>query len=504
LPSASIWVTVSPQQCLCGAVFYRIGSLRIRLAVLPKLWKPNRTGAAPVFMLKQETDELQIVAYEGETICIRVEGGSQWVNSQERILLEFLRGVMTPEADADDAALQFVRFARQPRGLLEFDSKAESDRFLEAALMDLYRLAAIAECPLKFGLGHRLSAALGQDELLLPLLHMQFIDCVSRAINDARRSYFETTTECESIRGRASGGSLLRALHGVSRRIECTFDDFEYATPLLRVILTCLMDIVRFSRDSKHSLLSALARSNATAVESLRRKIGSIPPLAPSAAFRLSNTIKPTRNEGVWTEALTLAPLVLARRGLHDSAATSTTAGAIGGAASAGPDTAYMLKLRLDTARAWERMLERAAGPLGEVLSQGSLPSPWQGLGGELRPDIQLRLPDGQRLVVDAKYKNDSAGAVGRDDLLQMFAYSHLAEWGVGPRRLLLVRARPTSVTRDSLAYRRHQHRYTPDDTTELVTASLRFPMRRELDRSDRYLSCLGAELQAIVLQAMA
>lgn len=503
MPSESVWVTISPQRCLCGLAFFGDDVLRVRLAVLPKLWKPAQPQATAAYLLRDDASELSIVAYEGETVCIRLEGSIETVRARKEILLKFLQGLMTPDAgsEADETALQFVRFARRPTDSPDFDPRDHRDRAFPDAVVDLYKLAVLAAHQLTLALGRRAPASLRRDLLLLPLIHADFLRCVQSAISHTRRGYFETTADCDTIRGRPMGLSLARAAEGISRYVECTFDDFDYATPLLRVIATCLDEVVRFNQVAAGSPLSTLARINADNAVKLRRRFPTVPRLAPSVAVRLSTQITPSRNEQAWSEALQLAPTLLARKGVHESHADNPTRLSAGNAGSSDQDGGYLYRFTLRTAKIWEQLLLDAARTLGLARAQAALPSPWEGLGGELCADIQLVLQDQTRLLIDAKYKTDASDGIPGDDLLQMFAYSHLTDWGGRRQRLLMVRARALPMTPDQRSYLRYQRRPLPTGRAELVTASLLWPSRSQLDRPNHYRNLLQSELQSLVVE---
>lgn len=503
MPSESVWVTISPQRCLCGLAFFGDDGLHVSLAVLPKLWKPAQPQGNAVYLLSDDVSEISIVAYEGESVCIRLEGTIETVRARKEILLKFLQGLMTPDAEteADETALQFVRFARRPTGSPEFDPRGHRDRAFADAVVDLYKLAVVAEHPLSLALGRRVPASLRRDPLLLPLIHAEFLRCVQAAISHTRRGYFETTADCETIRGRPMGLSLARAAQGISRYIECTFDDFDYATPLLRVIATCIDEVVRFNQIAVGSALSSLARINGDKASKLRRRFPTVSSLAPSVAVRLSAQITPSRNEQAWSEALRLAPTLLARKGVYESHVDNPTRLSAGNAGQSTQDSGYLYRFTLRTAKIWERLLLEAARTLGTARAQTALPSPWEGLGGELRPDIQLVLQDQTRLFIDAKYKTDASDGIPVDDLLQMFAYSHLADWGGRRQRLLMLRARIAPTALDQQTYLRYQRRPLPLGPTELITASLLWPSRSQLDRPNQYRNLLRSELRSLVLE---
>jgi hypothetical protein len=491
----SLWIAVSPERRLCGIATLMHEQLRIRLIVLPKLWRTAGTPTVAVCRWNAENPALSIIAYEGDTLELQMIGEDQLVRQRHLILVEFLQRTLHHQASVGQAPARLVELGHRRRheGLPLREPPTDGD--VVHALIHLLRLSEWVGQPFDlFGAGNSLGAAC-RDPLLRPLLHAQFLSRVESNLRNVRRGYVEVTSSSTVIRGKPHVPSLVRALHGASRLVDCTHDDFNYSTALQRVIATALDEIIRHG-DGADSPLRHLASRTVVASMRVRRRLATVDAMDPGIALRIASRMRLARHELPWNRALHLARPILARRGLAE--------GIHGEDGETTPildhcepiPASQFLRIAIDSARAWEALLERAAIRLGRASRKRQLPSPWEGVGDSLLPDILVERQDGQCTLIDAKYKDSEEGGVDTKDLMQMYAYSHLKDWGQRSPLLVLARARRTLAPFAESRHARRQAYRMPNGDATLVVAELAWPNRSQLGRQEQYMQQLVNELE--------
>ena len=471
----------SPMQKLSGIVLRQQESLRVAITVLPKMWRPAaHLQNSRNWTLEWSSGSLSAVLYEGDVVTVEISGDHL---EQKHALLESL---MT-ECGATGAA-EKVLFSPTPTPRQR--EPLPANNFEEAAI-DLMRLADLAGIePLDATAGEFYAAPV-EIEWLLPFLHRRFVRAVTNALRHARRGYVEQREILDTIRGKPLGESLARALATRVPAVECEFEVFEYATPLLRTIAAGLEAVARASLPAglpRAALVAQVAADNTAQAISLRHQISEVPTMPARDAIRIARTARLHRLERAWEPALRVIDPILRRNGaLADFDLTASQLAE----ALAEQGSSRFLRVEIPTAQVWENLLRASARTLGTLLD-GAVHPPWEGgVVGDPKPDIDLvvqdhmdiALPDRTRLIMDAKYKPMTRG-VDIADAYQMFAYSHLMKDEPKVSSLFLVYPDPCAMNH-SAGYRRMPQRH--DGPMRLNVVSLAWPSRNDLATPDAY-----------------
>jgi hypothetical protein len=488
----SITLHASPSQRRCGIAVRAKGDLQLTAVILPKPW---RSGAAvssnSALAVAWTESRLCLTLHEGDRV--RIDFAPDDARAADR--REVAEGLVSPAAaPADPSSGQdiplFVFSA--PISAVETISPRESVDV--DAIVDLFRLCELAGVdPIAQSSGD-LGALPVNDDWLLAYLQNRFIQSTLSALRQARRGYVERRERLSTIRGRPLGGSLAIALATGEAVVECDFEEFEYATPLLRTIAACLDSVTR-TKPSGSDALRARMDKNRRDAASLRIQLAEVRSFEPAGALLFARRHRLSRLERPWVQAFSLAPAILRRNALlgQPDAITALSAD-IAGAESAKDS----LRIELDTAVIWEKLLRDSAQRIG-VLQQASCESPWDGCVDQPRPDIAFEWPRtdaAEPIILDAKYKFFD-GKPTPEDAYQMFAYSHLTKLdGREARRLFLgyVDAGANAIARGYLRL----PRYSRDDKL-LGLLPLPWPARSELSEPEAYRARLSGELERLL-----
>jgi hypothetical protein len=319
-------------------------------------------------------------------------------------------------------------------------SDGDAESYLTPAIRDLAWLclrAAQIRSAASDGLGDEsagqlLDAARAADEIdpLALLAELDFVHEMHRLQHRIRKGYVPEEDRLAAIRGRITDrGVLDYEMTGIPL-LECRFDEFVEATPLFRVLATAL-DVV-----SAGSLRSSLGvetdglfgSGSEVHPTTMREQLRSIPSLPLPVARATADRLRLTRLQQEWQRPLELARRILRAESVETGEATREGS---------------MTVWTVDTAKVWEKVLERAFQAAGVTVStQQGMNPPWQGLGAERRPDLTVTHED-QTYLLDAKYKLGTPGSSTADQY-QMFAYSLINE--VRPDAVALVYPVPEGV----------------------------------------------------------
>ena len=477
-----ITLRASPMQKLSGIALRNDGTLRVAVAVLPKLWREAKpANECSAWAINWSDDALVATLHEGDTITVRLSGEHA---ERKADMLNSLTVECGANSDAEEIlfapAPVPASSASHPQPRADFDSAA----------LDLMQLADLAQIdPL-----HALAGDFGANSIdldwLLPFLHRRFVHGVSDAMRHARRGYVERRETLDTMRGRPRGESLALALATGVAAVECEYEEFEFATPLLRAIATGLEAVARASLSptlaGSRVLQQVDAESKSLAI-GLRNRIAEVPALPTRDALRIARTARLHRLERVWDPALRLIDPILQRNAL---------------VASQGFDTIHLtdalseqgggkfLRIEIPTWQVWQALLTNAARAIGTVEPSKADP-PWWTLTDNSRPDIDLRWTD-RRFIIDAKYKHFDR-SVSVADAYQMFAYSHLVHGEPKSRDLFLIYPDCQGLTGEG-DYRR-MPQYAASDRVQLSVVPLPWPRRPELGDPQRYRDLLVTKL---------
>lgn len=329
--------------------------------------------------------------------------------------------------------------------------------------------------------------------LFRALLHRRYVSAVEPLIRRVRRGYVETEEVLLTPRGRILDTSVVQYQFSGEPRLACRFDEYTEATPLLRVIVAALAEVVR--SDLPPYAAPIVREPVATAVR-LARHLSTIPVPDRAAAMRLSRQIRLTRLEAEWKPAL-----VLAQRVLADAPLAQDVAG----------DVTQTLQFDVATDRVWERILEqglRRALPYGAVtvgagkaaVGEAEVDPPWKGVSGGAGsrfPDFLVSSTDDAVWCIDAKYKLMD-GNPEEADANQVFVYSHLARrLGAPVAHCALIYPIASGGSTDLRALLR-----LPDEGVDLRVAHVSFPSDADIVSPSAwtsYISKLERELVSII-----
>jgi McrBC 5-methylcytosine restriction system component len=452
----------------------------LTVAVVPKVWRP--TDASRHLLVEWETEPaVAVTVFEGDWVTI---AGSEEALALASSALDRAGQGLAETDQSVGPLLQRVFMA--PAQLPEAVSpNADIARLVNLiALFDHARLQLPEEDA---------PGLMAFHPLFRVLLHRRFIAAVEPLVRRVRRGYVESEEALLTPRGRISDASV--AVYELSRepRLICRFDEYTEATPLLRVIVGALAEVVH---SNVPFYVRPIVRDSVSTAIRLARYLSTIPVPERSAAVRLARQTHLTRLEVEWKPALELAVRVLIDASLAQ--------------ASRGMPT-QTLQFEIATDRVWERILEQAllrALP-ADCLSTGArnvLPDdvnvepPWLGMTGSAGsrfPDFLLTAPSTGVWCMDAKYKL-ADGLPEEGDANQIFVYSHLARRFGEPIlhcALLYPTSSSTPATSRTL-WRR------PAADVDLRLAQLTFPSEDDLAGPgswSSYISRLERQVQLLV-----
>jgi len=447
-----------------SGLFFAAGQgASLSVFVLPKPWADGDgallTGSCVV---SKTDDQLLIVGVEGSVASVAASGhlksllnGVSAQISDDRARLKSTGATEHDQVDTEDeetdpglGALLGVEHSGQAETPTEPDA-ARIDTLMHKGLTALIRLAGQADqegawtsrpntdasedAVSKTGGAvspHR--SAGGADPLML-LAQWRLVELISAHLRQLRRGYTPVEEEAPVIRGRMTQRGLLQAAARLGPRIECAHDEFTDTTPLFRVLVTALDRVASGALAEAHGVAgwSVMAQVRGRAVH-LRRQLHQLPSLpwaqAATEASRLSRWPLP-RALGIWQPALQLARAILRDESVRPVASD---------------DGVVAQHWWLNTSKLWECILKQVCERAGWTVTTPDVNatarewSPWVELGHTKRPDLLLDGPRSvdkpkqrRHVVADAKYKLLHNKVLSAGDQYQLFAYSHLARWGV-------------------------------------------------------------------------
>jgi len=475
-----ITLRASPMQKLSGIALRNDGTLRVAIAVLPKLWRKTQPAAdCSAWSIDWNNDALTAAIHEGDTLTIRVSGEQA---ERKADMLSSLTVECGSNPDAEE-----ILFAPAPVPVGSGSHPQPRTNF-EPAALDLMQLADLAQLDPLNALAGDFGANSIDLDWLLPFLHRRFVHGVSDAMRHARRGYVERRETLDTVRGRPRGESLALALATGIAAVECEFEEFEFATPLLRAIATGLETVARASLSHSGVLQQVTAESKSLAI-GLRNRIAEVPALPARDALRIARTARLHRLERAWDPALRLLDPILRQTALVASESFDTTH--LTDALSE-QGSGKFLRIEIPTWKVWQNLLTNAARSIGTVESSKTDP-PWSNLTGVPNPDIRLRWNE-RRFIIDAKYKHFDR-SVSIADAYQMFAYSHLVQGEPRVHDLFLAYPDCASATAIEGHRRMPQHRATEDVRLSIVP--LPWPTRGDLAAPAEYRTLLESKLRA-------
>jgi McrBC 5-methylcytosine restriction system component len=476
-----ITLRASPMQKLSGVALRNDGSLRVAIAVLPKLWRDSKpTDQCRAWAVDWIYESLTAAIHEGDTLTVRVCGD----HAEHKVsLLDSL----ARECGAARSA-EKVLFAPVP---VDDAPHAEPIADFESAALDLMQLADLAAIdPLNAAAGD-FGANSCDFDWLLPFLHRRFVQSVAVAMRHARRGYVERRERLDSIRGRPRGESLALALETGVASLDCDFEEFEFATPLLRAIATGLETVARAQLApvlTRSAALRQVADESRGMAIALRNRIAEVPRLPAHEALRVARTARLHRLERAWDSSLRLIDPILLQKALI-AADRSDTANLTEAFRNHGGGK--FIRIEIQTWDVWQRLLTSAARALG-IVEPSRVDPPWSNLTALPKPDIHLRWND-RRFIIDAKYKHFDR-QVDPGDAYQMFAYSHLVHGEPKVRDLFLAYPDCSNAKADAEHRRMPQRR--PVENVQLSVVPLPWPTRAELVEPDHYRATLVATMR--------
>ena len=476
-----ITLRASPMQKLSGIAMRNDGTHRVVIAVLPKLWRASELARQPsAWAINWSNDTLTATMHEGDTLTVHISGEDA---ERKTALLDSL----AKECDTNTDPGQIL-FATAPA---DSAARAEPCTDFGSAALDLMQLADLAKIDPLNALAGDFGANLVDFDWLLPFLHRRFVHGVSDAMRHARRGYIERRETLDTFRGRPRGESLALALATGIAAVECEFEEFEFATPLLRAIATGRETVARASLSrplSRSVVLQQVAAESKSLAIGLRNRIAEVPALPTRDALRIARTARLHRLERAWNPALRLIDPILQQSALVAAEGSDTTH--LTDALSEQGHGKF-LRIEIPTWKVWQNLLATAANSIGAVDPSKTDP-PWANLTGVPTPDIDLRWKD-RRFIIDAKYKHFDR-TVDIADAYQMFAYSHLLQGEPKVHDLFLAYPDCASATASEGHRRMPQHKTTDD--VHLNVVPLPWPTRSDLAEPGKYCANLAAKLR--------
>jgi 5-methylcytosine-specific restriction endonuclease McrBC regulatory subunit McrC len=500
-----------------GLAITKAGHFELRVLVVPKLWKSAASLSATVSV----GESLTIIAPEGAAFTIKVVCD----NSNRCQLLKNCFGQLTARAakesenrlagsleDDDDGEeirrapliksdsrttrskqvglidIEFVDSLARPGGeaVLFLDPPRGRDGYFRScwrAVQSLWlkslALQDLSEIPLD-ALAQMSADSIVSQELAL-LLYLAFIRRVSELLHHARPGYSRVTRPSAFIRGRMNPSSAAVVLAGGATTVECTYDEFDLDTLLLRVIVTALEEV---AEADVAALGVAVSDGPADEAAWLRRKLEPVSSLPPVAALRIGTDLKGkmSKLDGDWATALDLSCLILESRSLSPAPGSQKTALSW----DSRRDNAFIFDISTEVC--WENLVRTYFKKVnaGKVRKPNGEHS-WDGLGKPKAPDGSFSRAGSAAMhdvIFDAKYKQINFGDTPQaGDQHQAFAYSHLFD---SKLCLLVYPARNEQSEAASQTYGRY------GGGCDLAMLYLRFPTTDDLLSRSAWLKFLN------------
>jgi hypothetical protein len=488
----SITLHASPSQRRCGIVVRAKGELQLTAIVLPKPWRSRaRLGSNSADIATWTGTRLCITLHEGDRVRIEFPSDDARATDRREIAEGLVSQVPAQAAASTEQEQPLFAFSTPTD---EVDAISSRESVDADAIVDLFRLCELSGVdPIARSIGD-LGALPVEAAWLLAYLQTRFNQSTADALRHARRGYVARRERLSTMRGRPRGESLAVALATGEAVLECDFEEFEYSTPLLRTIAACLDAVIR-TRPSGGDALRARMERNRRDAASLRIQLAEVRSFEPAGALLFARHHRLSRLERPWAQAFHLAPAILRRNALLGQPdARAALPADIGGSDSAQDS----LRIELDTAVIWEKLLRNSAKRIGS-LQKASCVSPWDGCLDQPKPDIAFEWPqpDGaEPIILDAKYKLFD-GRPTPADAYQMFAYSHLAKLGGREARRLFLGYVNGGFDANARTHLRLP-RYSRDDKL-LGLLPLPWPARSELSEPEVYRTRLCGELERLL-----
>jgi len=463
------WLTIEGGSGSSGLYAFRSedGTFAVSVLVYPKAWPSRLTEAAAVYLNAREPgrEVFTVLLQEGASLRFAVNSSSEpaidnminelryrrkaWRANRENQQKQQPGGEAVFDADASDlelahtsgtslpieCALTFsllpVRHAEAAQ--IPVEDAAKASGVLTQALRDLawlcLRAGALRSAATDGGgeesAGQLLDAARAADKVdpRALLAELDFVHELHRLQHRIRKGYVPEEDRLAAIRGRITDRGVLEYEMTGIPLLECRFDEFVEATPLFRVLVTAL-DVV--SAGSLRSTLGVetdglFGSMSEVHPTTMREQLRSIPSLPLPGARATADRLRLTRLQQEWQRPLDLAKRILRAESVETGYATQEGS---------------MTVWTVDTAKVWEKVLERALQAAGVTVStQQGMNPPWQGLGSERRPDLTVTHED-KTYLLDAKYKLSTPGSSTADQY-QLFTYSLISK--VPPDAVALV-----------------------------------------------------------------
>lgn len=427
-------IEVSPQQRCAGLAIAAVGGRRLVLTVLPKVWRPaDRPTAVGQLGPLSAGRTAELTMFEGDSFRMAVQDAD--------VALALVGVCATAGQNAKPAA------AASP--LLGLDVTVDGPILpvvpvlpAELAHHSLLGLALLAgrldrasdrPSVQRTTGGFDLASAAGlarDDHQVAHLIRAwALVRALARRIRQTRRDYTQVEGRLGAIRGRVSSAGMLRHAATGAINLDCVFDEFSEATPLLQVVATTL-ECLAAGEAARGLLRNCSVAHQVTHVASgLRSYLAGIAPVSRPTAVHLATTIRLPFALHAWSDILRQSRAILLRAPPGPEQGQAGDTGAFAWSVDTAEIWEGLLEDSLQSVLSRDDLMATQAGSASETLGM-RCPSPWAGIGQtRKRPDLQLRRGS-DRWVIDAKYKlPNSAGlqGLGMDDQYQLYAYSLLA-----------------------------------------------------------------------------
>jgi 5-methylcytosine-specific restriction endonuclease McrBC regulatory subunit McrC len=465
----------SPRSQRAGLAVAAKGRIQVSVCVLPKLWRPD--SAPSVREIEWQGDRLSVVGHELDTVIVRTDA------ARAAVIEALLQNSAQEERlRREDEGSPLVALGVPPTDRLPLSPSTAT-----ASLSDLLALQQRTSGALNARSRQRIDGKQSSERALMPLVRLEFVSEMERRVRALRSGYREVSDSLTTVRGRISERALAMHLSSSDPRLECWFDDFTSDTPLARVLATAL-DVVASGTTGGLFFADRLLGTAPERALHLRRGMTAVRSMPHREAERTAVRLRLDRLSRDLEYALHLAVLVLRGHGFlpRDDSGTQFPC----------------FELEIPTAKLWEdvihSVLEAAIGDV--MLSRHTRVSPpWDGgRSADSHPDWLLSVGD-TVWCVDAKYKEAPANrSPSRDDLYQLYAYSHLATWnGVPPGRLALVYPDRARLIKRWSRYVRNPKQ---TDCPTLDTLSVPFPTPSDVASATdwcRYVKMAGTGIYA-------
>lgn len=474
---SGIGLSLSPEQRVSGLVTASIAGFRIRLVVLPKLWRP--AALAVDWRVDWVGRSLDLVGFEGDRVCVYLDGDE----AAKRSLIQDVLVRIGGSGDGADRllALDVPRMAgltSRPPAVMA----SRSCSLLALALFVNPRLlesaCEVADCDGELA------------RWMEPIIHAQFVSEVRSKLTMFRRGYIESTENSSSPRGRIDLASAALADAIGDPRIKFSHDDFRMDTPLLRAVRSALQCIAAAPKPSFSALIGKWL-TNRQEAQRLIDKISFAVAVHPAEALQMLRRPMPSAGHASMATLRRLAMVILTR-----STSIGDTNGESTGVFSAQDGLNSFSKIEIPTWQVWQELVLKSLRRYGTAVP-GRCSGPWLGMGRGSIPDVLFQRTgpgsNAQAVILDAKYKYP-VDAPSVADAYQLFAYSHLFDPGSASFEVVgLVYPLPAPDSTAN-AYRRSQVRTVSSDM-QLILVRVPWPTEVDLLRSEEYLARLGESI---------